>query len=277
MRFNKKALVTACTRLEGNWSRESASASERPFHPFRACDLAEYASTTREAAEEEPFRSYEALINYVGEGDFDAVYGTARVLLSMIKSKPETTCVTKKTVRLHSTQLVTGDFEIDGDLCNGGILVVLGNLRVGGLYWDRDVGCQLVVLGSAEIARTNIYGGARIGGDLTVTQALWGIDHSDSIFVGGTLHAKLVMLDDKTVRASAAEIDVLVADEDRLETMSKKTSRLGRPPSDQEELRRLLLPELVFGPEEAGEGYNCPLNVDLLFKRLKAGQPIWRT
>jgi hypothetical protein len=272
MKFEKKEVVVACKTLESIASDETRG-DEPGFSPFARSDLAEYAQTVLEMTEESEYESCDELIEELAEGDFDAVYGAARVLSLIAGTDLPKTREPALTIELHQTHLVPGHLEVEGDLCNAGVLVVLGDLRVGGLYWDRDVGNQLVVLGQTSFARGNIYGGIRVRHDLVVTQALWGIDHSDSIFVGGTVRAPLAAHDDKVLRVNAIDFGLYVGDEDYLEANTKRIQHNSPEP---DRLRELVLDELVFGPEESGEGYNCALNIDLLFRYLAGGKQIWR-
>jgi hypothetical protein len=274
MQWDKQSVLLSCDRLELQWSAPETARREPGFCPFRSVDLVGYLATIRRAAEE-PHASCDDVVAHIGDGDFDAVYGLARVLASQLPAGSSETRVAEQTVELGQACVVAGDLVVDGDLENGGILVVLGDLRVGGLFWDRDVGCQLVVTGSAEIARANVYGGARIRGDLKVTQALWGIDHSDGIFVGGDLRACLVMLDDKSIRAAAAAVEVLIAEESLIETPGGSCS-VGACPHGRDDLERLFVPELIFAEGEEGDEYDCPINVDALLERLASSRPVWR-
>lgn len=101
-----------------------------------------------------------------------AVYAAARVLELVV---PERAAVRSKAFRVadEDAQLIAGKLDVKSDLRNGGVLVVLGDLTVGGAYWDRTPDCQLVVLGNATMRAANISGGLALRGDLTCAAAMY--------------------------------------------------------------------------------------------------------
>lgn len=125
----------------------------------------------------------------IGEGDFDEVLCAALVLREA--AGPPEPLRRTDSMELDSLELVFvhGDLHVAGDLANQGMVVVTGDLVVDGCFWDADVGNQLVVLGQTRLGRLNLYGGARLAGDLWIDELLYGVDHSDTVQVAGNVRA----------------------------------------------------------------------------------------
>jgi hypothetical protein len=145
---------------------------------------------------------------------------------------------------------------------------VLGDVDIGGLYWDRDVGCLLICLGSVRVNRTNIYGGTRISGDLDVPGALFGVDHSDSIFVDGTVRSPLVVLDDKSIYAEAGDVGILVGDQ----ITTEKKLRVKKRATTRAVLERHLVSDVLAEPDDE----DGPVDIKALFQRLEKGKSVLR-
>ena len=143
----------------------------------------------------------ELIEDLVSAGE-EAVFAMA-CLIDRVLGKAKRTDTSKKKLVVpdQGFTLVTGDLAVAGQVQNGGVLMVLGDVAIDGLYWDRDVGCLLIALGNVTTRRVNIYGGAYIQGNWRATECFYGVDHSWSIYVGKTLASPLVLLEDKTVHA----------------------------------------------------------------------------
>lgn len=228
-------------------------------------ELADDLRTLRESIDG---RNARALAAYLWDGNFDILVTIARVVDEAIDKKHRTTHRNELEVDLESVTIIPGDLRVERDVCNGGALIVLGNVDIGGLYWDRDVGCLLICLGSVRVNRTNIYGGTRISGDLDVPGALFGIDHSDSIFVVGTVRSPLVILEEKGIYAKDGDIGLLVGDH----VTTEKKLRVKKRATTRAVLEKYLLAD-VLAEEGADDG---PIDLKRTFERLAREQRIFR-
>jgi hypothetical protein len=203
------------------------------------------------------------LLGWTGQMEAIAVYAAARVLERVITARKPTKARSFK-VADEDTRVVAGNLDVTGDLRNGGVLVVLGDLTVGGVCWDREPGCQLVVLGDVTVRGANLSGGLAVRGDLTCSAALFANDHGSTLFVGGAVATPLLVLEDKSLRAKSITAKL---------TLDSRTLRK----ADVTRAKKLLVDQVLRDEDDDDDGDETfPLDIEAFLGRLMKGQPLLR-
>jgi hypothetical protein len=133
--------------------------------------------------------------------------------------------------------LWAGDLVIRGDLENGSLVVVTGDLTIDGTYrqWRADAPL-LVVGGDLTVGSVEVFGPVLVWGDLAVrTMYAGGPDHR--LDVGGRLEAELLVQHEHEIGAGTLAV----------------THHLSRPPAVYDARGRLDL-EAILARLEAGRG-----------------------
>lgn len=204
--------------------------------------------------------SYQDLFNELSTQDSETIYAAAWAL-SQVVGTPEKVTLESLAIDEDEPRVVFGDLTVDTDIYNGSALVVLGDLRCDS-YTDADPNLALVVLGDARMRWANVYGSARFGGDWLVEELLFAIDHSCSLDVAGTLRAKLLLLEDKTLRASSEVVEL------RYDSRTDKEAEL-------DALKATLLPALIATEDEREDG-EFAVRIEKLLQRVDERKPIYR-
>lgn len=288
MSLDLKRLTDACARVAAPTYEPGQEGS---FRPFRRDEHIYYTHKIKSALSGKETTTLEDVFRLFAYPDPDGLVTAAYVMREYLPQNLAPTSHDSLKVEASEIKVYPGDLVVNGDIENGGIVLVLGKLTVSGTYWDLDVGCQIVVLGETWIKRANIYGGARIANNLAIEQILWGIDHSNSIYVSGVVKSPLVAMDDKVLRSTAAEIKVFVGDENQLESGQ---CDIEVSTTDAEELADLFVDELLlptedsevqddeeeereeYEDEDEDIGHDCGLDIDKVFEFLEMGQEIWK-
>lgn len=203
------------------------------------------------------------LLAWTAQMESIAVYCAARVLE---RALPDRAPVKKKSFKIADAdaQVIAGDLTVTGDLQNGGTLAVLGNLTVGGVVWDREPACQLVVLGSIEARALNLSGGLAVRGNVTCHSVLFANDHGSTLFVGGTVKSPLLVLDDKSLRAAKLAAKLT------LDSRAIKKAAVTKA-------KKALVAQVFRDEEDEKDGDEAmPLDLEAFVVRLMKNRPLFR-
>jgi hypothetical protein len=124
-------------------------------------------------------------------------YSAARVLQAIGNGQARPIRKQKLDIAEEQILIVNGDLDVKGDIRNSyGLLVVLGNLKIGGSYIDQyhePHQSMLIVLGSLQASSILTGGELMVHGDLHATNLLFGEDNHHSLLVAGTATAPIVI------------------------------------------------------------------------------------
>ncbi|WNZ63150.1 hypothetical protein QEG98_05020 [Myxococcus sp. MxC21-1] len=90
-------------------------------------------------------------------------------------------------------RLFPGGLQVASDVSNRGILVVAGDVAVGGEFGDGDVGCAAVVAGSLQCRLANVQGVLRVGGVLDAAQLVFANNDPEPLVARAGLRAPLTL------------------------------------------------------------------------------------
>jgi hypothetical protein len=106
-------------------------------------------------------------------------------------------------------QVHRGDLMIDGNFYCDTLLIVDGNLKISGMYDDYRANTGvLVVSGDMAVDRLYSWGAVYVAGDLNVTQLALSVYNDFTFEVGGKVHARALVLSDKSNAYTPGEIVV---------------------------------------------------------------------
>ncbi|WIG98740.1 hypothetical protein [Myxococcus sp. SDU36] len=91
-------------------------------------------------------------------------------------------------------RLVPGGLQVEKDVLNRGILIVAGDVEVGGEFGDGDVGSAAVIAGSLRCKVANVQGVLRVRGALEASQLVFANNDPEPLVVRGGLRAPLTVL-----------------------------------------------------------------------------------
>ena len=192
-------------------------------------------------------------------GGLRATFGVARVLAALrgcARDEHEDVLV----VSAGDVRCVAGTLRVERRLDVIGNLIVLGDLEVAHVIRDCGPDSRVAVVGSIRALGVHTDGDFYVGGDLTA-EVVYAHYNDNSLLVGGTLRARLVVGDDHDIRAARVE--------------SPHFFDLNR--AWRREVAELLVEEL-FDPDPDGDEYSPPmLDRFRLFDHLARGKAVFRS
>jgi hypothetical protein len=189
-----------------------------------------------------------------------APYGVARVLAEL-RGRPDRVSEDRLFVATNAVRIVAGDLHLTGELRIVGNLIVTGDVSVDGVVRDCGPDSRVAIVGNLEARGVWTDGDFYVGGDLDA-RVVYGHYNDNSLRIGGTLRADLVIEDDHDVRATS----IVSPHHFDIDTYGLGADRA---------LSGILVPE-VFATDEEDDEEPPHLDVDALFGRLASGKPVFR-
>jgi hypothetical protein len=206
----------------------------------------------------------EALFEYLNHQPAVALmpYAALLVLRTLVDptTQPATALAVDTTIASTTAQVIFGNATISGTVHNSGALIVLGDLTIEDIYSDAAWSYSLLAVGGSVRARGVLsFGDLLIRGDLLVSDVVHGWYNDYSLLVGGVLRARAMLKEYHHTHYAA------LAAQETLDLYG-----------DIPRLREVFIDEL-FNETERNGAIEVEFDAGLLFERLEAGQPAYRS
>jgi hypothetical protein len=199
-----------------------------------------------------------AIVIAARRGGLRAEFGVARVLAAL-RGSSHAENEDRLVISAGDVRIVAGTLRVERGLDVIGNLIVLGDLEVAGVIRDCGPDSRVAVAGSICTRGIHTDGDFYVGGCVTA-EVVFGHYNDNSLLVGGSLRARLIVGDDHDIRAASVE--------------SPHFFDLNRP--WRRAVAELLVDEL-FDVDPDGDEYSPPvLDRFRLFDYLARGREVFR-